>query len=275
MKFYKYYFVTGALLLSGFMHPVRAEDALVFSTAPTQPPAQTIKAYQPLVNYLSRMTGKKIVIDPAKNFLEYTDGIRKDKYDLLFDGPHFAAWRMKHHQHKLVAKLPGQLRFVVVVRDDARVKRLSRLAGRKVCTFASPNLLTLGFLDVFNSPASQPILVPVRSFKDAQECVVKGKGVAAVLRDKFWEKMKEDKKKGLTLLYTTDKPFPHRALSASSRVDPVTLDKMRKAMLTEEGIAAGKSVLQRFRSKKFVPANEADYAGLGRLMDPIWGFRGK
>ena len=109
---------------------VQAADELVFSTAPTQPPAQTIAMYQPIVDYLSRMTGKKIVLKPARNFLEYTYGIREGKYDILFDGPHFVGWRMKKYGHKVLAKLPGSITFVVVARSDARVNKYQDLAGR-------------------------------------------------------------------------------------------------------------------------------------------------
>ena len=250
-----------------------AGEPLVFSTAPTQTPTETVKMYQPLVDHLARQTGKSIVLKPAKNFLEYTHGIQHGRYDIVFDGPHFVGWRMEKIGHQVVAKLPGNISFVVVARDDAGIVGYKTLAGRKVCTFASPNLLSLGFLDLFGSPASQPILVRVGSFKGALECVQNGNGVAAVMRDKFWEKRKPEQIKGLSLIYTTDRPFPHRAFSVGPRVNDGTRKKIAEALIGVNGVPAGMPILKKFRSKQFLPATTEEYKGMGALLNPVWGFR--
>ena len=252
--------------------PAQAQD-WVFATAPTQTPEKTIQMYQPIVDLLSKATGHKIKLVPAKNFLEYTHGLRKDQYDIVFDGPHFVGWRMKNLKHKVVAKLPGQLRYSVIENDTSGVKEVKRLAGLKVCSLASPNLLTLGFLDQFGNPASQPIIVSVPSFKASLECVRSGQADAAIMRDKFWEKLPDDQKKGMHLLYTTDTAFPHRAFSVSERVDAKATEQILAALTSEEGATAGKAVLQSFKAKKFLPASAAEYEGLGRLLNPVWGFR--
>lgn len=252
--------------------PALAED-WIFATAPTQTPEKTIQMYQPIVDLLSKVTGHKITLVTSKNFLEYTHGLRKDKYDIVFDGPHFVGWRMKNLNHKVVAKLPGELRFSVIENDTSGVKDVKRLAGLKVCSLASPNLLTLGFLDLFNNPASQPIIVSVPSFKAALDCARKGEADVAIMRDKFWAKLPDEQKKGLHLLYTSDTAFPHRAFSVSERVDAKAVEKIQQALTSEEGATAGKAVLESFKSKKFLPASAAEYEGLGRLMNPVWGFR--
>jgi ABC-type phosphate/phosphonate transport system substrate-binding protein len=97
-------------------HAAVADNSqLVFSTPPTQSPETTLKNYQPLVDYLSKSIGQKIVITPAKNFQEYTKNMREGNYDILLDGPHFIKWRIDHQHNVVVAKQPGELHFVVVV----------------------------------------------------------------------------------------------------------------------------------------------------------------
>jgi len=88
-----------------------ASDELVFSTPPTQSVAVTKKNYQPLVDYISGVIHQKIVLKPAKNFREYTKNIRENKYDMIFDGPHFINWRIRKQNHVVVAKQPGELHF--------------------------------------------------------------------------------------------------------------------------------------------------------------------
>jgi len=266
--------ILAALLILATPYPaLLASDALVFSTAPTQPPELTRQLYQPLVDYLSRETSRKIVLKPAKNFLEYSRAMQKGEYDIIFDGPHFVGWRVAKHKHKVVAKLPGSIRLVVVGRDDARITGYEDLAGKKVCAFSSPNLLSLAFMDLYQRPGSQPILVKVNSFKQALECVHNGGGVAAIMREKYWEVQSFTQKQGLRLIYSTNKTFPHRAFSVGERVD----DKTRKAIvmaLTSEGvIASGDAILQRFRSKKFTAAQSSEYVGLEALLKPVWGYR--
>jgi ABC-type phosphate/phosphonate transport system substrate-binding protein len=263
------YAALAALLL---MRPALAANEIIFSTAPTQPPAQTMKMYGPLANYLSKATGKKVVLEPARMFLQYTNNMRAGHYDLLFDGPHFVGWRMSHLGDKVVAKLPGSIVFLVVTRNDSGVKKIDDLAGKKVCSFASPNLLTLGFLDLFPDPARLPVMVKAKTFMGALKCVKSGHGVAAVMRDKFWYKRTPAQKKGLRLLYVSKTPFPHRAFSVSDKVDPATREKIKQALLSPEGTKMALTILRSFHVKHFVPAPPAEYKGMGRLLKPVWGF---
>lgn len=261
--------------LLGMISPyqvLQASEALVFATAPTQSPQMTRQLYQPLVDYLAKQTGREIILKPAKNFLEYTYGMRKGEYDIVFDGPHFVGWRVAKYNHKVIAKLPGSIRFVVVSRNDARIGDYKDLAGKKVCAFSSPNLLSLAFLDLYPRPGSQPILVRVNSFKEAMECVQNDEGVAAVIRDTYWAAQPYKQKQGLQLIYTTEKGFPHRAFSVGNRVDDKTRDSIVKALIGQGGIESGDAILQRFRSKKFTPAQSSEYVGLDALLKPVWGY---
>ena len=252
---------------------VQASDTLVFSTAPTQSPEMTRQLYQPLVDYLARETGRKIVLKPTRNFLEYSHGMQKGEYDIVFDGPHFVGWRVAKFKHKVVAKLPGSIRYVVVSRDDAHIVDYKDLAGTKVCALSSPNLISLAFMAMYPRAASQPILVKVNSFKDALDCVHKGEGVAALIRDKYWEVQPYSQKKGLQLIYTTDKAFPQRAFSVGSRVDNKTRQLIVKALISEGAIDSSDAILQRFRSKNFTTAESSEYEGLEALLKPVWGYR--
>jgi len=255
-----------------------AQEPIIFSTAPTQSVKHTIERYQPIADYLTKAIGRKVKLVPAENFIQYSRAIIEDKYDLIFDGPQFVAWRMardNNTRHKVLVKLPGKLRFVVVARKDLKVKSIKRLAGKRICAFNSPNLLTLGFLDLFPNPSSVPVMVSMKNFKKGLGCAIKGKGVAVILRDKFWNKVSAKKpklKKKLRLFYTGKAGLPHRAFSISNRIDAVTREKIRRALLSPAAIQPSKRVLKQFKAKKFVPASTAEYTGHGKLLKPIWGF---
>ncbi|MGD8999118.1 MAG: PhnD/SsuA/transferrin family substrate-binding protein [Granulosicoccaceae bacterium] len=271
----------GAAGVCGFalmMLPVLANAAtdgpIIFTTAPTQSVEQTHKLYGPLGQYLSEATGKEVKLVPARNFLEYTSKMRKGEYDIIFDGPHFVGWRMKKLGDTPVAKLPGELVFVAVVKDGGPVTDMKQLIGKKVCAVNSPNLATLSVLDQFDNPVRQPVVVSSRSFNDAVACLQADKGVAAIIPSKFWGKWsKKGKTKGLRVLYSTRKrPLPPRTFTVSKRIDAATRDKIAEALVNSEGKQGAKPVLERFRSKSFVAARNREYQGLENLLRSVWGF---
>ena len=255
-------------------HVLAAEGVITFTTAPTQSPAKTRELYGPLVEYISQASGEKIELVPARNFLEYTSKMRKGEYDIIFDGPHFVAWRIERINHTPLARLPGELVFIAAVRDGDVITARNQLVGKKVCAVNSPNLATLMMLDAFPNPVQQPVIVSQRSFKDAMSCLKDGKGVAAFLPINFWKKFdKAGKTKGFRILYSSKKePLPTRTFSVSERVDAAMREKIRNALVNSEGQPGALPVLNRFRSKNFVPASKREYRGLSRLLASVWGF---
>lgn len=269
---------SSTLLLSALLLPILGsaaeKDVITMTTAPTQSVEETHKLYGPLAEYLSEATGKQVKLVPVRNFLEYTSKMRKDEFDIIFDGPHFVSWRMRHTEHVPLARLPGELVFMAAVKDGGTISEIDQLVGKKVCAVNSPNLATLMVLDAFPNPVRQPVIVSERSFKGAMQCLKDGKGVAAILPIKFWKKFeKKGKTKGFRLLYSTKKqPLPPRSFSISKRVDAATREKLRQALLDSEGKPGAQPVLNSFRSKNFVAAKESEYLDLSRLLLSVWGF---
>lgn len=269
----------GALFMSTLLlFPAAAfaaeKDVITFTTAPTQSVAETNEIYGPLARYLSEASGKTVKLVPVRNFLEYTSRMRKDEFDMIFDGPHFVSWRMENKDHVPLARLPGELIFMVAVKDGGTISKMDELVSKKVCAVNSPNLATLMILDAFPNPVRQPVIVSEQSFQDAMKCLKDGKGEAAFLPIKFWKKFeKGGKTKGFRLMYETSKqPLPPRTFSMSKRVDADTREKIRQALINAEGKAEVQPLLDRFRSKKFIEARDSEYADLSRLLLSIWGF---
>lgn len=247
-----------------------ADDTIVFSSAPTQSPAVTVKLYTPLVNYLAKATGKKFVIKPASTFIEYDNAMRAGDYDMLFDGPQFTGWRMEHMGFVPVARLDGNITVVVALADNSKIRTIGDFIGHKVCAFASPNMLTLDFMSYFPNPAQQPMFVREQSFKDILACVKDGNGDAAVLRDTVWAKQDHT---GLHLLNQPFHSYPERTFSVAKRIDGALRQKIEAALLTPEALKAAAPILKQFHRQKIVAVDAKVYSGLGRLLAPVWGFQ--
>jgi len=92
----------------------------------------------------------------------------KTTYDMVFDGPHYTAWRMERQGAVPVARLPGVISIVVAVREDSTIRHLDDLIGHNVCAFSSPNMLTMDFLNYFRNPARPAHHAAHRGFQGNQ-----------------------------------------------------------------------------------------------------------
>lgn len=260
------------ICLAMLSSPLLAADEIVFSTAPTQPPEVTEELFGPLIEYLSEQTGQKIVLEPAHNFLEYSNKMRKGEYDLLFDGPHFVSWRMERMGYVPLARLPGHIKIVVITNKNSDLRAMQDLGRsiRRVCAFSSPNMLTMAFLSYFPDPARQPAMIRSQGFKDLEQCLREGKGDAAVVRDKHWSQMN---KEGLRILDMPERSYPERTFSISPDVDITVRDSLAAALVSDGAAKKAEKLLARFNKKTFVRAQAHEYDGLGKLLHIVWGFR--
>ncbi len=237
-------------------------NTLVLSAPPRGSLADETENYQPIADFLSRVAGKKVVYQHSDNWLSYTSDMTKDKYDIVFDGPHFNGWRMEKLQHTPLVKLPEDFIFVVVAKaDNASITEMKRLAGRRICAHAPPNLGTLTMLKQFDNPARQPLIVEVQGWDKSYNGLMEGKCVATVLPLKSLEKM--DKGGNLTKVLYKSETLPNQAVSAGPRVTQETQDRIKKALLSEEGKAATAKLRAAYAGKDFIPATRNEYGGLG------------
>ena len=79
----------------------------VFSSPPRGSAAEETAYFQPIAEYLTRVTGKKFVYKYSDNWLSYQSEMQKDLYDIVFDKPHFVSWRSTKLRHVPMVKLPS------------------------------------------------------------------------------------------------------------------------------------------------------------------------
>jgi len=261
-----------ALLLLGALFVGHATAEPLVMSAPTESMKDAGRLYQPLAGYLSEAVGKKITFRAVDNYAKYSRAMRKGEFDLAFDGPQFAGWRLVNLDHTPLVRLKGAIRLAVAVRDeDGGPARLEDLAAaNRVCAFPSPNVFALAFLDHFPNPARQPQLIPAGDFEAAVECLRNGEGEAAVIRAEVWDEVDQA---GLRLIPLRERSLPERTLTAGPRVDAETAEKILTALLSEQGAEAASGLLKHFGRKGFVRARSREYRGLDELLDPVWGFQ--
>ena len=251
-----------------------AANNFIFSAPPRGPVEAETKVYEPIARYLSKALGKTVTYQHPGDWLSYQAEMQKGAYDLIFDGPHFASWRMKRLQHEPLVALPGKLIFnVFVLNDRKKVINMKDLAGRTICGLAPPNLATLTVYDAFSDqPLRQPRIKQVKSFKAGFQQVIDKKCVAGVARDKLYKKL--DKENRTQVIYTS-RGVANQGFSAGPRFTEQEKKIITDALLDKKNHIQLETFHKRF-NKSFALLKQADlleYAGLDRMLDNSWGFR--
>lgn len=244
----------------------------------TAPPRESAEAgkkiYQPVARYLSKLLKHKVVYEHPGNWLNYQFKMRKDKYDIIFDGPHFVSWRIANIGHEVLIKLPGSLDFMVVA--DAKNDKLNSgndMIGKRFCGISPPNLSSLSFLASFRNPVLQ---AKVKGIKGGMGKVYKAfekkECPAAVLRNTFYNnKMTQSQRDKVKVIFKSPS-MPNQAITVSKRVNQADKVKITNALLTGDGLASIQGVIKRFGGKKvksFINTDNAEYEGYNRLLEGV------
>ena len=250
-------------------------EGLVLTGPPRETPEKGMKMYGPIAEYLTKALGVKVTYEHPGNWLKYQREMRNDKYDIVFDGPHFIAWRIAHLGHKAIVKLPGKLQFMLVnAKDNTEIDDPDKLIGKRICGISPPNLSTLSVLDYYRNPVRQPI---IKGIKGGMGKVhksflgTKAKCDAAVLRTAFYKKkLKKPQRENLKTLYLS-KAMPNQGISVSKRISRKLKDKITKELTLGKGVASTKGILKRFggKAKSFIPVKGEEYAGYNMLLEGV------
>jgi len=262
------------LAMNGFYSQVFATD-LVLTAPPREKPAAGQKIYGPIAAHLSKSLGVNVVYKHPENWLKYQREMRNDKYDIVFDGPHFIAWRIAHLGHEALVKLPGKLQFMLVNKvDNKKLDHPDKLIGKKICGISPPNLSTLSVLDYYRNPVRQPVIKGIKGGmgKVYKSYVEKGMCDAAIFRTAFFnKKLKEKQRNNFKVLHMTQ-IMPNQGISVSKRLTQSQKDSLKTELTSGvAGIDSTKGIIKRFggKAKSFIPAKSNEFDGYNMLLEGV------
>lgn len=265
--------IAGALF-AVFSFSAAAE--LVFSAPPRQSMEDGKRTFEPVAKLMSDIMGERVVYHQPTGWPEYTADMRAGKYDIVFDGPHFAAWRIKHLKHVAIAKLPGTLDFVILTRwDDKRINRLRDIASKQLCGLASPNLGTMTVMSQFDNPVLQPELVEIKGgFDEVITALREGKCRAAVVRDNAFKKLADEDKKMFKVVFKSPS-YPNQTFTVGDRLKPHQREQLLGALTNKNNISAAELIFAEFSksAKFFIAARSEDFTDMEFLLEGVvWGW---
>ena len=269
LTLYSFVFLNTALLA----RPAGAE--YILSAPPRENSALSEETYEPLAEYLSKLLGDKVVYQKPNGWFDYAQKMRDGKYDIVFDGPHFAAWRVKHLHHIPIAVLPGTLDFDVIANvSDNEINKVQDLNGQKICGMVSPHLGTSLVYELFENPVLQPLIEEVRGGpQDVFNAFKEGQCRATIMRNAYFDRLPMEEKVKLKIVAKT-KSLPNQTITISNRLEK-NAKKIADFMVSKEGAVAAKGLLSRYSKNApyFQATDISRYQGIEDLLEGVvWGW---
>lgn len=262
----------GVLLSVLFSTEVLAKE-LIFAAPPRETAEKGQKLYGPIAEHLSELLNTKVVYEHPGNWLRYQRDMRNGKYDIVFDGPHFASWRISHLGHEALVKLPGHLQFVLIAeKDNDKISSASDMIGKSMCGISPPNLSTLSMLELYSNPARQPM---IKGIKGGMGKVFKtfkaGKCDAAVLRTAFFNKKLTKEQQESVKQVVLSKKMPNQVITVSNRISKEAKYIIRKSLTEGAGVKSTAGLLKRYagKAKSLTKANTAEYLPHTALLEGV------
>lgn len=244
---------------------------LTLAIQPVLSEGKTREAFEPLAQYISKETGKKISISTMPNFMAYwSKMVAGQKRIIYFDAAHFTAFRARKQGYRVLAKIPDSVSYTLIVRDADMVFEPSELVAKRIATLGSPSIGAARLSGMFPNPMRQPIIIEVANSQMGISMLLDNKVFAAIIPTPIVSQAMDQ---GLAIsVVTTTEPIPHIAVSASPDIDKNTMDIIRRALIAAQKQPDGKIMLKKIGFAKFDPANETIYIGQDKILKDYWGY---
>ena len=257
----------------GLIQALFAADVLIMTAPPRESKEAGQKQYEVTAIFISEILGKPVKYKYPGDWMRYQNDMRDGEYDIVFDGPHFASWRVAHLGDEMLVRLPGSLQFhLLTAADNNEINQPNDMIGRKFCGISPPNLSTLSILGHFRNPVRQPVVKGIKGGMGAvYKAFKRGECEAMVLRTSFYKnKLNEEQRKDLKIVYTSQ-AMPNQSISVSQHLSADERQKIREALLTPDGTKALQPTLNRFarRAKGFVATNNKEFWGYNNLLEGV------
>jgi len=250
---------------------VPAEQELLLAIQPVLSEGKTRQAFQPLAQYISKVTGKRISVTTVPNFMSYWSKIVAGQKNIIYlDAAHFTAYRARKQGYKVLAKIPDTVSYSLIVRDADMVFEPSELTAKRIATLGSPSIGAARLGSMFPNPSRQPIIVEVADSQKAISMLLDKKVHAAIIPTPI---VSQAMTNGVPInVVTTTEPIPHIALSASPDIDKATVDKIRRAIISAQQKPEGKAMLKKIGFSRFNPTTATVYVGQDNILKTYWGY---
>jgi len=258
-----------ALALAACVAPVHAQIRL--AVMPRLSAVELNKMYGPLVSYLSRETGEKVVLVVPRDFEAFKSMVQSGQVELAFPNPLIYVQLRKTVAIEALAlaaepKAGTRFRGLIIARTDSGIKNLRDLKGKRLIFVDKDSAAAYVFQMLLLSkagvdPAKDFTRLPFAGTQDNVTRAVFNKAAdAGGIREDDLEKMKEKVDLSQIQIVGYTDYFPNFPLVACPRLAKDRARRVRDALLKlRPGSADAASVLGSAKLTGFTTVADKDY----------------
>ncbi|MCB1737721.1 MAG: PhnD/SsuA/transferrin family substrate-binding protein [Gammaproteobacteria bacterium] len=222
--------------------------------------------YLPLTRYLSEITGYRINLVTAPNFVAYWQGmLRRDRApDLALDASHFTGYRAKYLGYKILARIPDKVSYSLVTRDDDLVMDPDEIIAEPIASFSSPGMGAVLLDQMFPNVFRKPVVIEMSGTEDAVRALKEGRVRAAFIPSRLVGAFP-----GLFVVTTTTQ-HEAPALSAAPSVSIEARRRLSETLLNMQHTEAGRVALEQSAIQRFDAPVVGEYLPDAELLSAYW-----
>ena len=254
-------------------------ETLTFSIIPTEETIQELTIYKPVIDYLSKMTGKKVEFYMPTSYSSVVEALIGKWVDVAVLGPY--SYVIAHSKDPDVqvfatyAKRPGHIqeegpgyRAVLITKKGSKYTTIESLKG-SVLGLTDPASTSGNLVPrvVFTKLIHEPLekyfkkIVYTGEHDLSTMAVYEGKVDAAFVATHRFDNVIERgmvKKDDFNFLWESP-PIPQDPFVYRESLCPELKEKIRQTFLTLQNVPSCAQFLKNVNSNKFVPMTDADY----------------
>jgi phosphonate transport system substrate-binding protein len=254
-------------LLAIFIPVASYAKPLVFGVVPQQSPLELIKGWNPLIDYLEKTTGEKIVLKIEHSIPEFEKNLYQGDYDIAYMNP--SDYIIANQKKGYLAKVRDQKNLVgiLVVRKDSGIASISDMKGKQFL-FPAPGAFAATIINKYEVLTQHNINIDsdkkfryVNSHDSVYKGVARGIGEIGGGIERTFNDLEDAETKASLIIIHKSKPYPSHPFAFHPRMAKETQIKLTKAL-----IEAPAPLLTTLNMKHFIEINHSEYSSVQTMM---------
>lgn len=259
-----------SLMIGSIAGPVSGQETLKLGVFPRKPAVETKAGYEPLAQYLSDKTGKKVELVLSKDFKTFWEGVKNREFDIVhYNQYHYIKSRKELDYDVIVMNEEfgsALARSAIVVRKDSGINSISDLKGKKILFGGGKQAMQsyIGAISILKKNGLQqgefeeqfavnPPNAALAAYNKMVDAAGIGENVISLKAVK--DSIDADQMKVLAV----GDPLPMLCWAVKKEMDKGLRDKIAKAMIGLRNDPTGEPLLKGAEVTAFLTASDKDY----------------
>lgn len=261
--FYKYYI---AIALNIFVGNIQAEESkpLIFGVLNQQSAQLTAERWNPILNYLSKVTGLPLQLKMGATVQKTDEMMGKGEFDLVFTNHNFQT--EYDGVYKVIARWSGEpIHGVIAVNNDSDLHQPIDLQDKKMAAPSEDAFAAYAVPKVALNNAGVKVNISFAGNQEGALAQLKAKIVdAAAVNSRFLKQYMERQKIQFREIFISE-PFAELPIIVHPRISSEKVALIQKALLEMKNDPNAVEILEKAKFKGFDPANDKDYDNVRKV----------